>query len=56
VIRDRVQAIRTALREAQPGDLVLIAGKGHETTQTVGSQVHRHSDAAVVRESLVEAA
>jgi UDP-N-acetylmuramoyl-L-alanyl-D-glutamate--2,6-diaminopimelate ligase len=56
VIRDRVQAIRTALREAQPGDLVLIAGKGHETTQTIGSQVHRHSDAAVVRESLVEAA
>jgi UDP-N-acetylmuramoyl-L-alanyl-D-glutamate--2,6-diaminopimelate ligase len=56
VIRDRSSAIRTALREAQPGDLVLIAGKGHETTQWIGTQPHPHSDLAVVRASLAEAA
>ena len=33
---DRTAAIRLALSRAQPGDLVLLAGKGHETYQEVG--------------------
>jgi UDP-N-acetylmuramoyl-L-alanyl-D-glutamate--2,6-diaminopimelate ligase len=33
---DRERAIRRAIEAARPGDLVLIAGKGHETTQTAG--------------------
>jgi len=35
---DRRQAIRTGIRAARPGDIVLIAGKGHETYQLIGSR------------------
>jgi UDP-N-acetylmuramoyl-L-alanyl-D-glutamate--2,6-diaminopimelate ligase len=35
---DRRTAIRLAISKARPGDLVLIAGKGHEATQTIGDQ------------------
>lgn len=37
-IVDRRVAIRTAVEKAQPGDVILIAGKGHETTQVIGNQ------------------
>jgi UDP-N-acetylmuramoyl-L-alanyl-D-glutamate--2,6-diaminopimelate ligase len=43
-IGDRRQAIRTAVAELEPGDAVLIAGKGHETGQIVGNQVLAFSD------------
>jgi UDP-N-acetylmuramoyl-L-alanyl-D-glutamate--2,6-diaminopimelate ligase len=49
---DRRRAIEIACAEAQPGDIVLIAGKGHETTQTIGTQVHSFDDRAVAREVL----
>lgn len=49
---DRRRAITRALLDARPGDVVLIAGKGHETTQTVGSQVLEFDDRAVAREVL----
>ncbi|MBN1590802.1 MAG: UDP-N-acetylmuramoyl-L-alanyl-D-glutamate--2,6-diaminopimelate ligase [Pirellulales bacterium] len=38
VIVDRREAIHSALAEARPGDCVLIAGKGHEQTQVVGTE------------------
>lgn len=47
VCRDRREAIEMALAQAGPTDLVLIAGKGHETTQTVGGQVLPFNDAVV---------
>jgi UDP-N-acetylmuramoyl-L-alanyl-D-glutamate--2,6-diaminopimelate ligase len=49
---DRRQAIDVALRRARPGDVVLIAGKGHERTQTIGHQVLEFDDRAVARELL----
>jgi UDP-N-acetylmuramoyl-L-alanyl-D-glutamate--2,6-diaminopimelate ligase len=55
VVLDRRTAIATALAEARAGDLVLIAGKGHETTQTIGDQVLPFDDRAVARELLTGA-
>jgi UDP-N-acetylmuramoyl-L-alanyl-D-glutamate--2,6-diaminopimelate ligase len=55
VIRDRAQAIRAALGEAQPADVVLIAGKGHEDYQIYGSERRAFSDRAVVLEALERA-
>jgi UDP-N-acetylmuramoyl-L-alanyl-D-glutamate--2,6-diaminopimelate ligase len=49
---DRRAAIAAALAEARPGDLVLIAGKGHETTQTIGERVLPFDDRVVAREAL----
>ena len=47
---DRRLAIRAALREARPADLVLIAGKGHESVQVIGSQRQPFDDRLVARE------
>lgn len=52
VIRDRRAAIARALAAAGPGDIVLIAGKGHEDYQIVGTERLPFSDHAVVRECL----
>jgi UDP-N-acetylmuramoyl-L-alanyl-D-glutamate--2,6-diaminopimelate ligase len=51
---DRRAAIELALREASAGDVVVIAGKGHETTQTVGTEVRPFDDRAVAAEILGE--
>lgn len=53
---DRAQAIRVALEQARAGDLVLIAGKGHEKTQTIGTQVLPFDDAAIAARILAELA
>jgi len=55
-VPDRVQAIRTALSEARAGDVVLVAGKGHEDYQQVGDQRLAYSDRDTVRALLGEAA
>ena len=52
VVLDRADAITTALSLAGPGDLVLIAGKGHETTQQIGAEQRHFSDHEVVRAHL----
>jgi UDP-N-acetylmuramoyl-L-alanyl-D-glutamate--2,6-diaminopimelate ligase len=51
---DRRTAIAVALAEAAPGDVVLIAGKGHETTQTFASAVIDFDDRAVALQLLEE--
>jgi len=51
---DRRAAIATAIDRARAGDVVIIAGKGHETTQTTGDTVVPFDDRAVARE-LMEA-
>jgi len=50
--RDRGAAIALAIREAQPGDIVLIAGKGHEPYQEVAGVRHAFDDLAVARAAL----
>jgi UDP-N-acetylmuramoyl-L-alanyl-D-glutamate--2,6-diaminopimelate ligase len=51
-IADRRAAIARALEIARPGDLVLLAGKGHETYQLVGTEKRPFDERAVVRELL----
>ncbi len=51
-VLDRRDAIAAALDEAHPGDVVVIAGKGHETTQTIGDVVNAFDDREVARELL----
>ena len=49
---DRHDAIRKAIELARPGDVVLIAGKGHEKYQIIGGDVRPFDDVAVAREAL----
>ena len=49
---DRRAAIGMAFSIAQAGDVVVIAGKGHESTQTIGTDVFPFNDAQVARELL----
>lgn len=51
-ITDRREAIARALTAAQVGDVILIAGKGHEATQTIGTVKTPFSDAKVAKDIL----
>jgi UDP-N-acetylmuramoyl-L-alanyl-D-glutamate--2,6-diaminopimelate ligase len=53
-IGDRRAAIAEAVRRAEPGDIVLVAGKGHETGQEIDGTVHPFDDRTVAREALLE--
>ena len=52
---DRRVAIQTAIRRAAPQDIVLIAGKGHETYQDVQGEKHHFSDFEIAEAALDEA-
>ncbi|GAB4155515.1 MAG: UDP-N-acetylmuramoyl-L-alanyl-D-glutamate--2,6-diaminopimelate ligase [Cyanobacteria bacterium J069] len=52
VMGDRAAAIRTAILQAQPGDGVLIAGKGHEDYQILGTEKVHFDDREQAREAL----
>ena len=51
-ILDRKQAIKTACQMANPGDIILIAGKGHETYQEINGVRHDFDDMQIVQEIL----
>ena len=52
MLADRRAAIEAAIREAKAGDMVLIAGKGHEDYQIVGTTKHHFDDREVAREMI----
>jgi UDP-N-acetylmuramoyl-L-alanyl-D-glutamate--2,6-diaminopimelate ligase len=52
VIADRAQAIDLAIQQAKAGDIVLIAGKGHENAQIFAAQTLPFSDIKQARLSL----
>ncbi|HSV64330.1 MAG TPA: UDP-N-acetylmuramoyl-L-alanyl-D-glutamate--2,6-diaminopimelate ligase [Mycobacteriales bacterium] len=51
-VGDRREAIDAAVRRAEPGDTVLVAGKGHEQGQEVAGVVHPFDDRVVLREAI----
>ena len=50
----RAEAIRTAIMLARPGDVVVLAGKGHETTQVTAGRVEPFDDRVEARRALAE--
>ena len=55
-IEDRAEAIRDTLRRAAAQDVVLVAGKGHETTQEIQGVFHPFSDVLHIEAALQEVA
>ena len=53
LVPDRREAISAAIREARLGDMVLIAGKGHEDYQLVGREIRPFNDVMVARAALL---
>ena len=53
-IGDRRQAIRAAVSELRAGDVLVVAGKGHESGQIVGERVLPFDDAVEIRAALAE--
>lgn len=51
-ISDRREAIHQAIAKAKPDDVVIIAGKGHETYQIVGNEKYHFDDREIAREAL----
>ena len=49
---DRTKAIKAALNEAETDDIVLLAGKGHETYQIFGTEKKHYDEREIVRELL----
>ena len=54
-IADRAEAIRTAVMLSRPGDIILLAGKGHETYQIIGAEKHHFDDREQVRKEFAAA-
>ncbi|MGG5253045.1 UDP-N-acetylmuramoyl-L-alanyl-D-glutamate--2,6-diaminopimelate ligase [Neobacillus sp. SM06] len=52
VIPDRKEAITAAINDAESGDVLLIAGKGHETYQIIGSNVYDFDDRLVAKKAI----
>ena len=48
-IGNRSKAIKTAIQNSEPGEIILIAGKGHETTQDYGKKILKISDRSIIK-------
>jgi UDP-N-acetylmuramoyl-L-alanyl-D-glutamate--2,6-diaminopimelate ligase len=51
-VEDREEAIRWIVSAARPGDVVILAGKGHERTQTIGGHVAPFDDREAAKRAL----
>ncbi len=56
VIENRREAIRFAIETAKPGDCIILAGKGHETYQIIGTEKRHFDEREVIHDILAEAA
>lgn len=54
VIIDRKEAIYHAIANAKAEDIIIIAGKGHETYQIIGKDVHHFDDREIAKEAITE--
>jgi UDP-N-acetylmuramoyl-L-alanyl-D-glutamate--2,6-diaminopimelate ligase len=54
-IADRAEAINSAVKELESGDVLVVAGKGHETGQIVGEMVHDFDDVEEVKKAIEKA-
>ena len=54
VIENRIEAIKYAVSIAQPGDIIVLAGKGHETYQILNTGTIHLDEREVVNEALEE--
>ncbi|MDT8859124.1 UDP-N-acetylmuramoyl-L-alanyl-D-glutamate--2,6-diaminopimelate ligase [Alkalihalobacillus sp. MEB130] len=54
VVMDRAEAIKQAINEAEKDDIIVIAGKGHETYQILGNQTIHFDDREVARQAILE--
>ena len=52
VIENRKEAIFWAVQHARPGDIILLAGKGHETYQVIGHEKRHFDEREIVAEAL----
>lgn len=52
VVENRIEAIHYAMDHAQPGDVIVLCGKGHETYQIIGREKHHLDEREVVAEHL----
>jgi UDP-N-acetylmuramoyl-L-alanyl-D-glutamate--2,6-diaminopimelate ligase len=55
VCPDRAEAIARAVARSEPGDTVVVAGKGHEQGQEIAGVIHPFDDAAVLRAAIQQA-
>lgn len=53
MIIDRKEAIHHAIAKAKADDIIIIAGKGHETYQIIGKEVHHFDDREVAKEAII---
>ena len=54
VICDRIEAIGWAIDNSRPGDVILLAGKGHEDYQVIGHEKHHMDEREIVAQFLEE--
>ena len=52
VIENRIDAIKYAIKKAKPGDIIVLAGKGHETYQILGTEKIHLDEREIVEAAL----